>query len=401
MEPMLAPWWTLTVAALALGGDPVLPKGTEGTAPPARGTAGAPGRELAGRELERWVAGRAFFGREMTQREGLGPAFNAASCGACHVDPAPGGAGGLEFNVRVAKDAGAAPAEGEEAVRSAISRYLETRAVLDARTLEEWRGELERLAAKEDPHLRARLIAGTVQTPSILGLGQLERVHEDEILGREDPDDRDGDGVRGIAQRVTVGGTVQIGRFGWHADLPTLNDFVRAACGGELGLTVPAEVGFGMTADGDLALDPEMTWQQLDELVFFCRELAPPARGGRGAEPEVKRGEEVFEKLGCGVCHVPVLYGADGPVNAYTDLLLHAVVPEVPPSETGSREPVLRRTAPLWGVGATGPYLHDGRAETLADAILAHGGEGLEAGRRFGAVRAGDREALLAFLADL
>jgi CxxC motif-containing protein (DUF1111 family) len=355
----------------------------------ALGTAGAPSRALAGVERERWLAGRATFARERTPRDGLGPAFNATSCAACHRDPAVGGAGGLEFNVVLAADDPEAPASDD-----AIARYLSGRG---GGTLER---ELKAGRELRPSDLELRL-ANTLQTPSMLGLGLLERVHEDEILGREDPHDRDGDGVRGFAKRVRVGGAVRVGRFGWRADLPTLNDFTRAACGGELGLTVPAEVGFGRTEDGDLALDPEMTWAELDALVFFCSELAPPARGGRASEPEVARGEALFAQVGCATCHVPTLYGADGAIHPYTDLLLHAVVPDLPPSVDRGGEPSPFRTPPLWGVAHTAPYLHDGRAPTLADAIAAHGGEADAARGRFERLSAAEREAVLAFLADL
>jgi CxxC motif-containing protein (DUF1111 family) len=386
------------VCALAPSGFALRSSPNEGGGDGAQAGAGGPRRELSGVELERWDAGRAFFQRAMTEADGLGPAFNATSCGACHSAPAPGGAGGIESNVRLAA--------GEGQGADAVSRYLSQHQVSCRPGPEDLQRLLEQL--KDDPERRAAFVAGTVQTPSILGLGLLERVHEDEILGREDPEDRDGDGVRGVAKRVTVGGAVLVGRFGWRADLPTLNDFARAACGGELGLTVPAEVGFGRTTDGDLASDPEMTWSELDALVFFCRELAPPARGGRAQEPEVQRGEQVFRAAGCATCHVPALYGADGPVHAYTDLLLHAVVPAgtrqlvrgtSPPPE--DREPALFRTPPLWGVGATAPYLHDGRAATLTEAIQAHAGEAEGAHRRFDGLRPEGREALLAFLADL
>jgi CxxC motif-containing protein (DUF1111 family) len=386
----------LAAASLALAGDADEAKSAD--AVPALGTPGAPTRELVGRERERWLAGRAFFLKEMSERDGLGPAFNATSCGACHLAPVTGGAGGLEFNVAVAPEATGGKKRGAARDDDAISRYLRSREVGQGRGLTQ--REIDKCVDMGGRRLD-ELVANTVQTPSILGLGALERVHEDEILGREDPHDRDGDGVRGVAQRVRVGNSTFVGRFGWRADLPTLNDFARAACGGELGLTVPAEVGFGQTDDGDLALDPEMTWGELDALVFFCRELAPPARGGRAAEPEVALGERAFDRVGCAVCHVPTLYGADGAIHPYTDLLLHAVAPRLPRTLDRKGEPAAFRTPPLWGIAQTAPYLHDGRAATLADAIAAHEGEAEGARKRFDALAPGEREALLAFLADL
>ena len=210
--------------------------------------------------------------------------------------------------------------------------------------------------------------------------------------------------MRGVASRVEVDrGYVEIGRFGWRAQAPRLQDFVRGACGGELGLTVPDGLrGFGQIEDADRVPDPELIWQEVDELSFYCRELAPPPRGGRAGEPEVRRGEALFTTVGCAVCHVPSLHGSDGPVPLYSDLLLHVVVEDAGSGGSGDDAgPVGIRTPPLWGIGKTAPYLHDGRAEDLTAAIEGHGGEALRARAAWQALNEADREALLAFLMDL
>jgi CxxC motif-containing protein (DUF1111 family) len=243
------------------------------------------------------------------------------------------------------------------------------------------------------------------QTPSLLGLGLLDRIPDAEILMREDPTDLDGDGVRGVARMVTIAGAQELGRFGWKAQLPRLRDFVNDALGGELGMTSPDDGrGVAMTADVDTVADPEVDTAGVDDLFFFMANLAPPPRTG-SLDPQVTMGELLFEQIGCATCHVPVLNGPDGPVAAYTNLLLHDVMGG---GFSGMVEPGARsglyRTPPLWGIRNTAPYMHDGRAETLRDAIEAHAGEasGVDGARTaFRALSALDKAAVLAFLEDL
>jgi CxxC motif-containing protein (DUF1111 family) len=225
------------------------------------------------------------------------------------------------------------------------------------------------------------------------------------ILAQEDPDDRDGDGVRGIASRVEVRGREEIGRFGWRAQAPTIADFVCAALGAEIGLTV-ADVGrdFGVVEDPDAADDPELPTGDLDHLVFFCRSLAPPEPAEISSAEQVvatQRGEIVFEAIGCATCHVPALQSAQGPVQLYSDLLLHNVAPPLDEDGRKAGEPAAFRTPPLWGVRDTAPYLHDGRAETLDAAIRAHGGEAARSADRYAAIPVPERDALIAFLRSL
>jgi CxxC motif-containing protein (DUF1111 family) len=353
----------------------------------------APRRELSERLQERWQAGRKVFARVYTQAEGLGaPRFNAQSCSFCHKDPVVGGAGGLQANVF--QDDGS-PDVG--------ARYLNPTTGEGNRRLQQ---DLAKLDLEENSRRRAVAVRNSVQTPSLLGLGALDMIYDEEILSREDPDDRNQDGIRGLASRVPMRGETKIGRFGWRAQLPTMKDFVRAACGGELGLTVPDEgTGFGFSLDGDGVFDPEISWKEIDDLVLFCSELAPPARGGKATDPLVQSGESVFGAMGCANCHVPRLFGHDGPVDLYSDLLLHQVVRDVDLS-CGGRRMAERslgsfRTPPLWGVSKTAPYLHDGRARTLSDAIAGHELEGEQAAKTFKKAPRTEQEALLAFLEDL
>lgn len=369
---------------LSGGGDPP-------ELPPV-GSAGGPARSLDAYEAERWLAGRALFEREWTREEGLGsPRFNAPSCGTCHHQPVLGGAGGLDANVGAGHYSNWG--SGRALSGSRLERSLE-RARADERGLSQL----------------ARLVEGTRQTPSTLGLGLLETIDAAAILAGEDPEDADGDGVRGVAHRITTQGVEEVGRFGWRAQRARLDDFVRTACSGELGLTLPDDGrDFGRMTDGDAAMDPELGWDALDALVFYARELAAPPRAGRAQSSEVLAGERLFESVGCAACHTPSLAGSAGPVPLYSDLLLHEVVGER--SRNGERaleqddpHPGGRsafRTPPLWGVSHTAPYLHDGRALTLEQAIELHEFEAAGARQRWGELSPSERASLLAFLGDL
>jgi CxxC motif-containing protein (DUF1111 family) len=256
------------------------------------------------------------------------------------------------------------------------------------------------------------------QTPSLLGLGLIDAIPDEEILRNEDPEDANRDGVKGIASRLTVGQRTEIGRFGWKAEVPRLADFTCRALGGELGLTAPDQGrGFGLAVDSDRVQDPEMSQEALDDLAFFVASLAAPGRNDEGDAALVSRGERLFERVGCAVCHVPVLYGDEGPVELYSDLLLHEIQEEIVMKDSSiqvrhfrrTRENAeankgadrLFRTPPLWGVGRTAPYLHDGSAKTLAEAVLAHDLEAAWARATYERLAAEDQQALVAFLSSL
>jgi len=147
--------------------------------------------------------------------------------------------------------------------------------------------------------------------------------------------------------------------------------------------------------------DPELSLDDAAAIEDFLFLLAPPPRSP--VDPELEaQGEALFVDVGCAACHTPSLDGADGPVPLYSDLLLHAVLPEGSAGiEDGSAGMEEFRTAPLWGLARTAPYLHDGSAETPADAILGHAGEAEAARDAFSALPAEQQEALEAFLRSL
>jgi CxxC motif-containing protein (DUF1111 family) len=238
------------------------------------------------------------------------------------------------------------------------------------------------------------------QTPTVLGLGLLERVPREAIEALADPSDSNDDGIRGRVH-VLAGG--QLGRFGWKANVPSVREFVRDAFSTELGLTVPEDAtsSFGVGEDDDGIDDPEVDDATLDAVTAFIALLAPPPR--KRANPDLEdEGEALFESFGCAACHVPELSTGDGtPVPAFTDLLLHEVNADVTGIEEGQAGMNDFRTPPLWGLGQTAPYWHDGRAHSIEEAVAAHEGEARPARDRYENAVASERAALLAFLESL
>ena len=338
----------------------------------------------------RFVRGRALFDRAFHRASGLGsPDFNGDSCRACHQDPSLGGAGSLELNVsRFGRDFnGTGPFTN----------------ILGGQTSSRFR--LPQVGGREEyapaPALQPDVFEQR-QPPSLFGVGLIETISGSTITANEDPIDSNADGIFGVARRIDMNGTIEIGRYGWKAQIPLVRDFVHDAMAEELGVTTPDEGRhFGIRGDTDAVKDPEFGSESIDDLEFFVRGLRAPQRGG-STDPRVARGESLFTSIGCAVCHKPVLQGSDGPVPLYSNLLLHNVMA---PGFRGMAEPGagvgLYRTPPLWGVKDTAPYLHDGRAETLEHAILLHAGEALTVRNAYAASAPTDREALLLFLRDL
>lgn len=347
---------------------------------PRSGEYGAPLADLDAEQEARFEQGRALFDRDFSYGEGVGPTFNGDACRSCHFDPVIGGAGpsgvdvmrqgifsGFTFN---------APEAGTELPRHATTAQ---------------RPEADAEANFFEPR----------QTPSTLGLGLLERIPRTTIEALADPDDENGDGIAGRAHVLDSG---ELGRFGWKASIPSLREFVRDALSAEMGMTLPDEPGFsrGILQDDDGVMDPEVDALTIDGLTAFLALLAPPPRTrvDRVAEDA---GEEIFVSVGCALCHVPLLQTDEGiEVRAYTDLLLHDVAESgsfgIEEGDAGIRE---FRTPPLWGVSQTAPYLHDGRASTLQEAIQAHAGEASATRDRVGELIEAERAALLAFLRSL
>lgn len=244
--------------------------------------------------------------------------------------------------------------------------------------------------------------------PPMIGLGLLEAIPESTLLAAADPDDADGDGISGRVNMVwdpEQNATV-VGRFGWKANTSTLHLQAAAAFASDIGAS---NIVFPET-DGMR----DITEVQLDDTTFFAQTIAVPAAAPR--DDSARHGRDLFEDFGCASCHTPTQITGPHPIGAlgfqrihpYTDLLVHDMgdnLTDARPDFTASG--VEWRTPPLWGIGLTeqilpmATFLHDGRARTLAEAIMWHGGEAAASREQFRAAARADRDALVAFLQTL
>ncbi|MCA9572200.1 MAG: hypothetical protein KC656_30380, partial [Myxococcales bacterium] len=342
-------------------------------------------------QLATFERGKAVGLHRFRPSQGLGPAFNVSFCLSCHEKPVSGGSAGLYrsffLSGRLTEDGAFVPGESAGEAGGVIR-------LLDVGT--------DHLARPEIPETTT-ILAQRNPIP-FFGVGLIAELPEDEILKRADPDDADGDGISGRPNYDRG----FVGRFGRKAQTVSIEGFIRGPLFNHIGVTTnplteeqraalpvdssgggdmaaryaPGFFDLGQAAapDGPLvdlddAPDPEMSTQDLFDLVSYSMLLAAPLVDD--PTPDSEAGRLAFNEARCTDCHTPRIKGPRGPVHVYSDLLLHDMGPEladglVQKDATGAEF----RTQPLWGIGAVGPYLHDGRAHTLHDAILAHGGEG-------------------------
>ena len=362
----------------------------------------------------------------------LGPLFNNDACLGCHDQNGRGlsqiGNGALvsQALVRISLTAGTPDVPGGDVPVPGLGLQLQDHATVglpEAIMTQSW---VEHAEMYEDgevvmlrtPVIDVRLADGSFlppgartsyrQAPGAFGLGLLEAVPDGMIAGLADPDDADGDGISGRVnlvwdseQQKTV-----IGRFGHKATVPTLRQQVAIAFANDMGLSnklFPEPDGTRDVSD-----------DQFEQVVFFVSTIAVPAAAPLDAA--ARRGRSLFDDFGCAGCHIPTLVTGDHPIpqlahqtiHPYTDLLLH----DVGDLLTDARRDFLAegvewRTPPLWGLGLVqvvepdATFLHDGRARTLAEAILWHGGEAMPAREAFRRAPRQDRADLIGFLQTL
>jgi CxxC motif-containing protein (DUF1111 family) len=257
--------------------------------------------------------------------------------------------------------------------------------------------------------------------PPVFGLGLLELLPEETILSFADETDANGDGISGKPNYVydPLSHKKVLGRFGLKANNPNLAVQVASAFQQDIGITsylFPRESSYGQAQYDGLGDDPEIADSILEATIFYVRTLGVPARRNVTDEAAL-RGEKIFNQINCSGCHIPTMYtGVDvrlpslshQRIHPYTDLLLHDLgldLSDGRPDYVASGNEW--RTPPLWGIGlfaktnGTPYYLHDGRARTMTEAILWHGGEAKNAKDAFVKLPKNDRDALLKFLSSL
>jgi CxxC motif-containing protein (DUF1111 family) len=354
-------------------------------------------------EFEEFRLGLDDFLEVETAEEGLGPAYNGTSCAVCHSVPAVGGTSSIAET-----RAGRRGPRGEFVPLDPSGESLFQLFSVPSH------------ACQAIIPSDATIVARRVPIP-LFGAGLVEAIPDETLLALEDPFDVDRDGVSGRAARIIdrATGEARVGRFGWKAQHATLLVFGADAYRNEMGITndlFPQELALGVSQermrvcdplpDPEDVRDPRTGRRGIDNFVGFMKFLAPLGRGP--LDEATRRGEQIFEALGCAACHVPSL--TTGPsahplfnrrvVPLFSDLLLHDIgTGDGIQQEAGAPEEF--RTPALWGLRSRRPLLHDGSAATIQDAIRRHAGEAESARRRFEESSAEARTALVAFLASL
>ncbi|MCT8960230.1 c-type cytochrome [Pseudomonas veronii] len=264
--------------------------------------------------------------------------------------------------------------------------------------------------------------------PPMIGLGLLEAIADADILRNTDPKTADKDAIVGRANWVRDDARQKtvLGRFGWKAGQPNLNQQNVHAFSGDMGLTTSlrpvddctdAQVACKQAPNGNGPDgEPEVSDNILRLVLFYTRNLAVPVRRDVDA-PQVLAGKNLFYQAGCQGCHTPSFTTATNAaepelanqvIRPFSDLLLHDMGDGLADHRTEFKASGRDwRTSPLWGIGLTQTvsghtqFLHDGRARNLLEAVLWHGGEAQAAQQHVLSFNAEQRAALLAFLNSL
>jgi CxxC motif-containing protein (DUF1111 family) len=252
--------------------------------------------------------------------------------------------------------------------------------------------------------------------PQLVGMGLLEAISENTVLALADPDDADADGISGRIQKMIdpETGDPRLGRFGSKGGKARVSHQIASALNTDMGVTTAV---FPML-DGESSTNgaPEVSATDLDQMTRYVALL------GIGAQRDLTnaqaiQGKQLFSTASCVKCHTPTLTTSqyhpmtelrNQTIHPYTDLLLHDMGPGLADNlgegvATGSEW----RTPPLWNIGLTAgvsggeAYLHDGRARSLEEAILWHGGEAEASKEAFRNMSAAERAALIKFLKSL
>jgi CxxC motif-containing protein (DUF1111 family) len=384
-----------------------------------------------------WVAGQA----STTARDGLGPLYNANTCLACHINYGPGIASddpalvhrstifrvyyrdnsyknnldptigflgdpvyGTQMNIH---GASGAPFEGTPVVTDEITEFLYP----DGHRVSLYKPIFTMTKLNYGP-LSPHSVVGARRAPSLLGLGAIADIPEEQILARVGGTGFQG--VQGKAQMVwsQEKGNMQLGRFGWKASASSIIDQAASALIHDMGLTNPffpepmCSVHQKECLEAAIGQELDVPMGRLRSMAFYLHHLPPPRPSSENSHHQ--EGRRIFERVGCVSCHVPEFLGKDGQtIRPYSDFLTHDMGKEL---SDGIREFSAHgnewRTAPLWGIhkALSSPkvrFLHDGRARTIEEAILWHGGEATVSRWKFVHLKVRERQQLIDFVGAL
>ena len=345
----------------------------------------------------------AFNDEIFTTQTGLGALFVATSCGSCHAG------------------------DGKGHPFTTLTRFGQTDTVNGNMFLNFGGPQLQNRAIPG--FLPEQIPAGATFSkftpPANTGLGFLDAVPDAAILALADPNDTNGDGISGRPNwivpkfysalrpnSISQNGKY-LGRFGKKASTYDLLQQTATAYNQDIGITSFYEPKDTYTG---LNIDPEVSNQTVLDVVVYLKTLKAPIQRTPNS-PDVLAGKQIFTNINCSKCHVPQHTTGFSPITAlsnktffpYTDLLLHDMGNGLNDGYTeGTALPQEWRTPPLWGLGLSknsqgGQYflLHDGRARSIEEAILLHGGEGTQSRNDFQQLTPADKEKLIKFLESL
>ena len=410
----------------------------------------APIPALSLSKMRLFTGGRHLFRRSWTTApssvsslDGLGPVFNRVSCSGCHV-----------------KDGRGRPPKEDGKFRSMVIKLsllsnnkiypdpnygyqLNDKSILGV--------PFEGKAKIEYSKIDIKLDDGTIKTlskpnitinslsfgklddstqfsgrvaPVVFGLGLIEAISDKDILKHADPSDHDNDGISGRVHNIIdiPSKKKMIGKFGWKATRATLLHHITGAASQDMGLTsnifpetncMKIQKACQEQINGG---NPEISDAQIERLLVYMQTLAPPRQRNK-AEKNIIEGKKLFTKIGCENCHVSTYKtGAhnkhpelsDRIIKPYSDFLLHDMGEGL---DDGVNEENAKsyewKTPPLWGIGLVKivnkhtRFLHDGRARSIEEAILWHGGEGEKSKNRYVSLTKENRKKLLDFINSL
>jgi len=393
-------------AVLVIGCDQLLT-----TAPAEDQSFDGPIEGLTNEQSAIFARGDEAFGEVFTFQTGLGPLFNQASCQRCHVG------------------------DGRGHPTTNLKRFGFNRGDGTFDPMTEFGGpQLQERSMPGYPAEEIPAGANAISVrggPIVVGLGLIEAIPDQAIIGRADPNDADGDGISGRPNLIAAPEFLglgagpyngnYLGRFGRKAGAINLLQQVATAYHQDMGVTsdfLPDENHNPLVGGtgGDPVPDPEVPAATVHDVVFYLQTLRSPVRRNEN-DPVVLHGRQVFETIGCAKCHVPAM--TTGPhaiaplahreIHLYSDLLLHDMGPDLADNFIeGEASGTEWRTTPLWGLGivetvlgGTPHYLHDGRTSDLPVVIELHKGEANASRAAFQQLAPADQEALIRFLKSL
>lgn len=377
----------------------------EKTMPPAPGENSlldGPMEGLSTEEQAQFLKGDEAFGEVFTIEKGLGPIFVANQCASCH----------------------AGDGKGSPFVRFTRFGQPDT---LGNQFLAFGGPQLQHKAIPgyQPEQLPAGATTTDLIAPAVSGLGFLDAVSDADLIALSDPNDANGDGISGRPHWNTIPDYVTlrpnsiaqngryISRFGKKGAAYDLLHQTSGAYNQDMGVTSLFEP---IDPYSGLEVDPEVSTQTVHDVVFYLKTLKAPIQRNQD-DPDVLAGKQIFSDIQCASCHTPTLNTGFSPISAlsnkefhpYTDLLLHDMGPGLDDGYTeGYALTSEWRTPALWGIGLSkdaqgGSYflLHDGRAMSIEEAILLHGGEAQQSRDNYNQLSEAEKEQLIKFLESL